>query len=53
MLNHPSYELIPEFSDVQLPSRTYLFICFDEPLMTSETGPLLLTEHAVRSGNIA
>lgn len=53
MPNQPSPELIPEFVDAQLPSGTRLRFCFDEPLMTSDAGLLLLAEHAARSGDIA
>jgi hypothetical protein len=53
MPNQPSPELIPESVDAQLPSGTRLRFCFDEPLMTSDAGLLLLAEHAARSGDIA
>jgi hypothetical protein len=53
MPNQPAEELIPEYADVQLPSGTRLRFCFDEPLMTSDAGLLLLAEHAAQSGDIA
>jgi hypothetical protein len=53
MPNQPNPELIPESIDVQLPSGTRLRFCFDEPLMTSDAGLLLLAEHARCSGDIA
>ncbi len=53
MPNQPCPELIPEFIDAQLPCGTRLRFCFDEPLMTSDAGLLLLAEHAARSGDIA
>lgn len=53
MPNQPSPELIPESIDTQLPSGTRLRFCFDEPLMSSDAGLLLLAEHAARSGDIA
>lgn len=53
MPNQPTPELIPESVDAQLPSGTRLRFCFDEPLMTSDAGLLLLAEHAARSGDIA
>ena len=53
MPNQPADELIPECIDAQLPSGTRLRFCFDEPLMTSDAGLLLLAEHATRSGDIA
>ncbi|HCN76630.1 MAG TPA: hypothetical protein DIT13_05475 [Verrucomicrobiales bacterium] len=53
MPNQPSPELIPESIDAQLPSGTRLRFCFDEPLMTSDAGLLLLAGHAARSGDIA
>jgi hypothetical protein len=53
MPNQPSPELISESIDAQLPSGKRLRFCFDEPLMTSDAGLLLLAEHAARSGDIA
>lgn len=53
MPNQPSSELIPESIDAQLPSGSRLRFCFDEPLMSSDAGLLLLAEHAARSGDIA
>ena len=53
MPNQPADELIPECVDAQLPSGTRLRFCFDEPLMTSDAGLLLLAEHAAHSGDIA
>lgn len=53
MPNQPSPELIPESVDAQLPSGTRLRFCFDEPLMSSDAGLLLLAKHAARSGDIA
>jgi len=44
---------IPESIDAQLPSGTRLRFCFDEPLMSSVAGLLLLAEHAACSGDIA
>ena len=52
MPNQPSSELIPEFIDAQLPVGTRLRFCFDEPLMTSDAGLLLLARHAALSGDI-
>jgi hypothetical protein len=53
MPNPASPELIPEFIDAQLPSGTRLRFCFDEPLMSSDAGLLLLARHAEQSGDIA
>lgn len=52
MPNQPSSELIPEFIDAQIPVGTRLRFCFDEPLMTSDAGLLLLARHAALSGDI-
>jgi hypothetical protein len=52
MPNQPSSELIPDFIDAQLPSGTRLRFCFDEPLMSSDPGLLLLARHAAQSGDI-
>jgi hypothetical protein len=53
MPNQPSPELFPEHVDAQVPSGTRLRFCFDEPLMTSDAGLLLLAEHVARNGDIA
>lgn len=50
--NPPQPELIPASIDTQLPSGTRLRFCFDEPLMTSDAGLLLLAQHAKQSGDI-
>ena len=49
----PLSYLIPESIDAQLPSGTRLRFRFDESLMTSDAGLVLLAEHATRSGDIA
>jgi hypothetical protein len=49
MPNQPSSELIPESIDPQLPSGTHLRFCFDDPLMTSDAGLLLLAKRAARA----
>lgn len=53
MPNQPSPELIPEFVDAQLASCTRLRFCFDEILMTSDAGLLLLAKHAEQSSDTA
>ena len=52
MPNQPSPELIPEFVDAQLPSGSRVRFCFDEPLMSSDAGLLLLARHVAQSGDI-
>lgn len=52
MPNSADPELIPEFIDTQLPDRTRLRFCFDEPLMSSDAGLLLLARHAAHCGDI-
>ena len=52
MPNQPDADLIPEFIDAQLPRGTHLRFCFDEPLMSSDAGLLLLARHAAQSGDI-
>jgi hypothetical protein len=52
MPNQPSTDLIPEFIDTQLPSGPRLRFCFDEPLMSSDAGLLLLANHISQSGDI-
>lgn len=53
MPNSASPELIPDFIDTQLPSGSRLRFCFDEPLMSSDAGLLLLARHAAQCGDIA
>ena len=52
MPNQPNPELIPEFVDAQLSRGTRLRFCFDEPLMSSDAGLLLLARHVAQSGDI-
>ena len=51
--NQPALNLIPESIDAQLPGGSRLRFCFDEPLMSSDAGLLLLAGHAAGSGDIA
>lgn len=52
MPNSASLDLIPDCIDTQLPDRTRLRFCFDEPLMSSDAGLLLLARHAAQCGDI-
>ena len=52
MPNSAHCELIPDFIDTQLPSGSRLRFCFDEPLMSSDAGLLLLARHAAQCGDI-
>ncbi|MBX7212008.1 MAG: hypothetical protein K1X78_27125 [Verrucomicrobiaceae bacterium] len=51
--NPADAELIPEFIETQLPSGTRVQFCFDEPLLSSDAGLLLLADHLKGSGDIA
>lgn len=51
--NPADAELIPEFIETQLPSGTRVRFCFDEPLLSSDAGLLLLADHLKACGDIA
>jgi hypothetical protein len=51
--NPPQADLIAESIDAQLPRGTRLRFCFDEPLMSSDAGLLLLAREAADRGDIS
>lgn len=53
MPNSPQPELIPESVETQLPTGARVRFCFDEALMTSDAGLLLVAGQIHHSGDIA